>query len=71
MKMNPRVVESQLRAYNQHVGVMGDYIGMADISAYTGISTRALHDALRGAGRIGSARATRYYIPHVAQALCR
>lgn len=72
MKIDSRVLETQLRK-NNSAGRMCDYIKASDVSKITGLSLRSVQRAVRDnkVSTIGVGRATRYYLPHVAQALAR
>lgn len=71
-KIDSRVLETQLRK-NNSAGRMCDYIKASDVAKITGLSLRSVQRAVRdgGVSTIGVGRATRYYLPHVAQALAR
>lgn len=71
-KIDPRVLETQLRKLNS-AGRMCDYIKTSDIVKATGLSLRCVQRTVHDGkvATIGAGRSTRYYLPHVAQALAR
>lgn len=71
MKMDARTIETQLRTANAAHVCREDYIQIPVICEVVGLHRCTVGRKLRDVGRIGNTRGTRYYIPHVARAICQ